>query len=216
MLFDEIEKAAPSLVALLLGVLDGDPAAGRQHPGEFREEAHLPHEQSGRARDAERRAAAIGFQGAERRSPESIADRLQTVGFNAVRRRFSPEFVNRIDVVITYGPLDANALGAILDHHMAELQQHVRNRLGERSFDIEVTAAARQLLLDRGTSEEYGARELKRTIHRLLTQPLAALVAHGNVPPGGRVTVDLSADGDGLSLAAEEGPPPLQSSSAGA
>ena len=121
----------------------------------------------------------IGFQGIERRTASSIADRLRSVGVEAVRRRFSPEFVNRIDVVITYHPLDADALTAILDQQIEELQHHVNTRLGHRSFDIAVTAAARQFVLDLGTSEEYGARELKRTIHRLLTQPIAALVAMG-------------------------------------
>jgi CheY-like chemotaxis protein len=142
----------------------------------------------------------IGFQGIERRSAASIADRLQSVAAEAVRRRFSPEFVNRLDVVITYRPLDSAALAEILDQHIAELQDHVRARLGDRSFDVAVTPAARRLLLDRGTSEQYGARELRRTIHRMLTQPIAALVADGEVPPGGRVAVDVAPDGATLSL----------------
>ena len=142
----------------------------------------------------------IGFQGVERRSPGGVADRLRTVGMEAVRRRFSPEFVNRIDTVITYRPLAAAALAEILDHQVAELQQHVHTRLAEQSFDLVVTPPARDLLLARGTSEEHGARELKRTIHRLMTQPLAALVADGGVPAGARVTVEVGADGETLAL----------------
>ena len=106
---------------------------------------------------------------------------------------------------MTYRPLDAAALRAILDYHVTELQEHVRARLGERAFDIDLTPAARALLLERGTSPEYGARELKRTIHRLLTQPIAALVADGDVPPGGRLAVDCAASGQSLSLVAEAG-----------
>jgi ActR/RegA family two-component response regulator len=86
----------------------------------------------------------------------------------------------------------------------------VHTRLGERSFDIEVSPPARQLLLKRGFKQEYGARELKRTIHRMLTQPLAALVAEGQIAAGGRVTVDLADSGDALTLraAAARTPPP--------
>src|SRR5204862_7823580 len=116
----------------------------------------------------------------------------------AASKRFSPEFVNRIDVVITYHPLDNQALAEILDHHLGELQRHVHRRLGERSFDIEVSRAARELLLEKGASQEYGARELKRTIHRMLTQPLATLDTDQRVEPGGRVQVDAGAGGQTL------------------
>ena len=85
----------------------------------------------------------------------------------------------------------------------------MHTRLGERSFDIEVSPPARQLLLERGFNQEYGARELKRTIHRMLTQPLAALVAEGQVAAGGRVIVDLADSGDALTLRSEARTPPL-------
>jgi CheY-like chemotaxis protein len=75
--------------------------------------------------------------------------------------------------------------------------------LGDRSLRIEVTPAARRLMLEQGASDEYGARELKRTIHRLLTQPLAALVADGNVEAGGRVMVDIGEAPDKLCLRTE-------------
>ena len=148
----------------------------------------------------------IGFQGPDRRSPERVGDRLQTIGVAAVRRRFSPEFVNRIDAVISYRPLGSDALGAIVDQHVEELRRHVNTRLADKSFGITVTPAARQLLLDRGTSAEYGARELRRTVHRMLTQPLAALVAGGAVAPRSTVTVDLAADGASLSLRSDAVP----------
>jgi CheY-like chemotaxis protein len=108
--------------------------------------------------------------------------------------------------VITYRPLDADALARILDAHIHELQRHVHTRLGERSFEIEVTEPARQLLLQRGASPEYGARELKRTIHRMLTQPLAALVAGGRVEPGRRVVVARAEGADSLRLDVAERP----------
>src|SRR5262249_46804260 len=68
--------------------------------------------------------------------------------------------------------------------------------LGDKSFEIEVSDQARQLLLERGSSPQYGARELKRTIHRMLTQPLAALVASGRIAPGTRVMADADQNAD--------------------
>jgi ATP-dependent Clp protease ATP-binding subunit ClpA len=215
-LFDEVEKASPSLLALLLGVLDrGTLRLGDNTTANFEKTLVFLTSNLGARQMLNVVRPPIGFQGVERRSPASVADRLQTVATDAVRRRFSPEFVNRIDVIVTYRPLDEAALREILDQHVAELQYHVRARLGDRAFDLEVTPAARQILLERGTSEEYGARELKRTIHRLLTQPIAAQVADGQVPPGSRVKVDVAPDGV-LTIAARRRPGHLRSSSAGA
>jgi CheY-like chemotaxis protein len=116
--------------------------------------------------------------------------------------------------VITYQPLDEKALATIVDHHIEELQRHVFTRLGDRSFEIDVAPAARQRLLDRGANPEFGARELKRTIHRLLTQPLAALVASGRIAPGSRVLVEAD-DAEGLRIVPLAEPsraePPVQS-----
>jgi len=207
-LFDEIEKAAPAFTALLLGLLDrATLRLGDNTSVNFEKSLVFLTSNLGAREMLKAVQPDIGFQGTDRRSAGSLADRLQTIGVAAVRRRFSPEFVNRIDVVITYRPLDAEALGEILDHHVEELQQHVNSRLGERSFGIEVTAAARRVLLERGTSQEYGARELRRTVHRLLTQPLAALVADEGCEPGAIVTVD--AGGDEGALVLRSGPAPV-------
>jgi ATP-dependent Clp protease ATP-binding subunit ClpA len=203
-LFDEIEKAAPAFTALLLGILDrGTLRLGDNTPVSFEKSLVFLTSNLGARQMLNVVRPAIGFQGVERRSPSGIADRLRSAGMEAVRRRFSPEFVNRLDAVITYHPLDAAALREILDHHVAELQEHVHTRLRERSFDIAVEPRARDLLLARGTSDEFGARELKRTVHRMLTQPLAALVADRGVPPGALVRVDVSEDGETLRLRPE-------------
>jgi CheY-like chemotaxis protein len=202
-LFDEIEKAAPALRALLLGILDRATMREGDNTIVTFEKTLIFLTSNLGAREMYRDVRPeIGFTTPEVRTAAEIAGRLETIGLAAVRKRFSPEFVNRIDVVITYRSLDAEALAEILDHHIGELQRHVHRRLGERSFEIEVSPAARQLLVGKGASREYGARELKRTIHRMLTQPLAALVANQKVQPGGRVLVDL-ADGEKLSLRPE-------------
>lgn len=203
-LFDEIEKAAPSLTSLLLGVLDrATMRLGDNTTVNFEKTLIFLTSNLGARGMLKVLRPDIGFQGPERRSPASIADRLRSVAMESVRRQFSPEFVNRIDAVITYRPLDRAALAQILDQHITELQQHVHERLAAQSFDISVTPAARELLLERGTSEEFGARELKRTIHRMLIQPIAALVADGDVPPGARLHVDVAEGGETLGLHAE-------------
>jgi CheY-like chemotaxis protein/energy-coupling factor transporter ATP-binding protein EcfA2 len=207
-LFDEIEKAAPSMVPLLLGILDkATLRLGDNTQVDFeRSLIFLTSNLGARQMTAEMRPG-VGFQVDRAGDHVELAGRLQAIGLAAVRRRFSPEFVNRIDVVIGYQPLDSSALAAILDHEVTELQQHVNTRLGERSFEIAVAPEAREFMVRVGTSPEYGARELKRTIHRHLTQPLAAMVAAGRVQPGALATVVLSADRERLEIQTEGGRP---------
>ena len=211
-LFDEIEKAAVSLAQLLLGVLDkGVLRLGDGSTVSFEGSIIFLTSNLG-ARDMMTEIQpTLGFDTAPRRAGGDLAEHLERVGLRAVQKHFSPEFVNRVDGVITYRPLDASSLVAILDQHVFELQQHVYNRLGNRSFQIEIEPAARYFMLDKGTSMEYGARELKRTIHRFLTQPLAAMVANGEIEPGAQVTVNLGEEGESLTLVAEGGHPlPVQ------
>jgi CheY-like chemotaxis protein/Ni2+-binding GTPase involved in maturation of urease and hydrogenase len=199
-LFDEIEKAAPSLTLLLLGILDkGTLNLGDNTVVNFERSFIFLTSNLGAREMSKEVQPDIGFHPGENRTAEQIAGRLEAIGLGAVRKRFSPEFVNRIDVVVTYQPLDADAIARILDHHIEELQRHVHTRLADRSFEIDVTPAARAVLLSRGVSPQYGARELKRTIHRLLTQPLASLVASNQIAPGTRVIADAG-EGDALTL----------------
>ena len=79
-----------------------------------------------------------------------------------------------------------------VDQQIEALERHIENRLAERAFDLEVSPSARQFLLEKGASQEYGARELKRTILRHLTQPLAAMPAADSIEPGALVRADPS------------------------
>ncbi|HWB99045.1 MAG TPA: AAA family ATPase [Bryobacteraceae bacterium] len=204
-LFDEIEKAAPSLTRLLLGVLDkGILRLGDNTIVNFEKSLVFLTSNLG-AREMMREInPEFGFQSARQAERADLTSKLQNIALVAVRKRFSPEFINRIDCVITYQPLTAESLAAILDKQITDLQNHVNTRLGARSFTLEVPFEARQFLLQKGTSAEYGARELNRTIHRHLTQPLATLVATGQVEPGARVRVNVGEDGEGLQLHATE------------
>ena len=212
-LFDEIEKAAPSLTRLLLGVLDrGILRLGDNSVVNFEKSLVFLTSNLG-AREMMREIHPdFGFQSATGPGTrEDLTQKLQGIALVSVRKKFSPEFINRIDHVITYRPLDAESFSAITDHEIAGLQNHVNTRLGSRCFTIEVPFETRQWLIQHGTSAEYGARELKRTIHKHLTQPLATLVAKNQIEPGSRVRADIDVEGETLSLrvtgAAEEPAP---------
>jgi len=184
-LFDEIEKAAPSLTRLLLGVLDrGILRLGDNSVVNFEKSLVFLTSNLG-AREMMREIHPdFGFQSATGPGTrEDLTQKLQGIALVSVRKKFSPEFINRIDHVITYRPLDAESFSAITDHEIAGLQNHVNTRLGSRCFTIEVPFETRQWLIQHGTSAEYGARELKRTIHKHLTQPLATLVAKNQIEP---------------------------------
>src|SRR5215472_12719723 len=202
-LFDEIEKAAPSMTRLLLGVLDkAILRLGDNSTVNFEKSLVFLTSNLG-AREMMREINPdFGFQSVKPAERSDLTSKLQNIALVAVRKRFSPEFVNRIDCIITYQPLTPESLSAILDKQISDLQGHVNTRLGSRSFTLEVPFATRQFLLEKGTSPEYGSRELNRTIHRQLTQPLATLVASNQVAPGARVLVEVADNREKLNIRA--------------
>ena len=198
-LFDEIEKAAPSMTRLLMGVLDKAVLRlGDNSTVNFERALIFLTSNLGAREMRDHIRPGFGFQAAV--NTGGSTHKLHQIGLGAVRRHFAPEFVNRIDTIVTYQPLSEEALAEIVDLQIAALELHIENRLGERAFELDVSAAARRFLLDKGTSSEYGARELKRTILRELTQPLAAMVANGEVPAEALVRADHAG---GLALTIE-------------
>jgi ATP-dependent Clp protease ATP-binding subunit ClpA len=201
-LFDEIEKAAPSLTRLLLGVLDrGILRLGDNSVVNFEKSLVFLTSNLGAKEMMREISPDFGFQSASvSGTREDLGNKLQGIAVVAVKKKFSPEFINRIDHVITYRPLDAEAFAAIADLEIDNLQKHVNTRLGNRCFTVEVPFETRQWLIEKGTSPEYGARELKRTIHKNLTQPLATQVAKNLIEPSARLRVDVNPDRSGLTL----------------
>ncbi|MGA8029367.1 MAG: AAA family ATPase [Bryobacteraceae bacterium] len=191
-LFDEIEKAAASMTRLLLGILDkatlrlGDNTSVNFDRSLIFLTSNLGAKAIQRANKPD-----FGFE-AMLPAPTTSGDstRLQSIGMGAVRRKFAPEFVNRVDSVITYKPLQREACEVILDQIFANFLRLIHARLGVRGFRLQCTLAGRNLLLDTGTSLEFGARELKRTVQRNFIQPVAALVAQRQIPPGSTVVLD--------------------------
>jgi ATP-dependent Clp protease ATP-binding subunit ClpA len=211
-LFDEVEKAAPSLARLLLGVLDkATLRLGDNTSVHFERSLIFLTSNLGAADMMRELEPQFGFESMVAKGNGAPAagarERLEKIGVGAVKRKFSPEFVNRIDRVVTFQPLDREAMERILDQQLEKLQNLIHSRQGVRSFRVEVESGARSVLLDRGTSVRYGARELRRTLQRMVLQPLAVLVAGGEVPPLGTVVVSVSGDGDTLDLKVKAGAP---------
>jgi ATP-dependent Clp protease ATP-binding subunit ClpA len=194
-LFDEIEKAAPSLTRLLLGVLDKAVLRLGDNTSVNFERTLIFLTSNLGAREMHKALhPGFGFEAMNGPVRREAGKKLDAIGMHAVRRRFSPEFLNRVDAVITYRPLDDASLATILDQQITELERHIGNRLAERAFHLEVAQDAREFLLKKGTSVEYGARELKRTIVRHLTQPLAAMITSGRIAPGALVHAEAGCD----------------------
>jgi len=104
----------------------------------------------------------------------------------AMRDHFRPEFLNRIDEIVEFQPLSREQLGEIVELQLARL----RTRLAERGLELELTDAAKQAIADAGWDPAYGARPLKRSIQRLLENPLAVRLLEGDFTPGDVILVD--------------------------
>ena len=200
-LFDEIEKAAPTLQKLLLGVLDkASLRLGDNNVVSFERSLIFLTSNLGAHGMMKEFSPGLGFGTKKDVAPDP--SRLENIALAAVRKAFSPEFVNRIDASLTYQPLSTESLAAILGHHLDELQNHIEVRLGSRGFRLVVSDKGRNFLLKEGSSAAYGARELKRTIHRQLTQPLANMVVTGRIKAGGCVRADYDEKTNALRLRA--------------
>ncbi len=193
LLFDEIEKAAPSMTRLLLGILDkATLRLGDNTTVNFEKTMIFLTSNLGANSMMKLLNPNFGFESMMSPAKADKSPQLEKIGLAAVRRKFSPEFVNRIDCVVTFRPLGSDTLSAILDQQLIMLQEHINTRLGLRAFPLEVTARARRWLVKTGTSELYGARELKRTLHRHLMQPLAALITSIRMQHGWYVRAELN------------------------
>ena len=109
-----------------------------------------------------------------------LGSRMSRVGVAAARKKFTPEFVNRLDKIVVFQPLGQEELRKIIDIELEMVQERIQ-KAADRSFLMNVTDSAREFLLMQGTDSRYGARHLKRAIEHLLVQPLANLIASGQI-----------------------------------
>jgi ATP-dependent Clp protease ATP-binding subunit ClpA len=169
-LFDEIEKAAPSMKRLLLGLLDtGILKLGDNTTVNFERSMIFMTSNVG-ATAAERAVRPIGF---AEPCTEEIRER---VFMSEMRKHFAPEFINRIDKFVVYESLTKPEIERVLDIQLENLSAHFHARLGMKSVSIKVPQEAREFLLREGFSDECGAREIKRVLHRYVVVPAANII----------------------------------------
>jgi ATP-dependent Clp protease ATP-binding subunit ClpB len=193
-LFDEIEKASDALWQLLLGILDkATLTLGDNRKVDFSQAMIFMTSNLGAKEMSELITGAIGF--APARSASLIDDELDQkiyrTASEAAKRKFSPEFMNRIDKVVVFRSLKHQQLEQILDLELVAVQRRIDEGAGER-FSFTLTNPAKEFLLSEGIEYRYGARHLKRAIERFLVNPLANLSATGQVHLGDIVVIDIN------------------------
>jgi ATP-dependent Clp protease ATP-binding subunit ClpA len=114
---------------------------------------------------------------------------MSRIGVAAARRRFTPEFINRLDKIVVFKPLGDRELEKILDIELEMVQQRLQAAVESEAFQLCVAESARKSLLREGTDSRYGARHLKRAIERLLVQPLSNLMASDQIRRGDSIFV---------------------------
>jgi ATP-dependent Clp protease ATP-binding subunit ClpB len=180
-LFDEIEKAHPDVFGVLLQILDdGRLTDGQGRTVDFRNAVLIM-------------TSNIGSQHIIELGEEDRPEMERRVD-EALRAHFRPEFLNRVDETLVYRQLGRDQFNTIVEIQLDRL----RTRLRERRLELEVSDAARDLIAERGYDPHFGARPLKRTIQRMLEDPLAMRILDGDFPEGGKVSVDVRASGDAL------------------
>jgi ATP-dependent Clp protease ATP-binding subunit ClpA len=134
---------------------------------------------------------------------DALTAKLSRVGVEAARRKFTPEFMNRIDKVVVFRPLGSEQLQRILGLELASLQQRIIRAPGSVPFVMNLTEPARGHLLAEGTDLKYGARHLKRVIERSLVHPISNLIASDQIRAGDLVNVDFDSESACLTFTKE-------------
>jgi ATP-dependent Clp protease ATP-binding subunit ClpB len=203
-LFDEIEKASDALWNLLLGILDkATLTLGDNRKVDFSRAMIFMTSNLGAAEMSDILAPRLGFSAAKQRpngeiTHESMAGKIHRSGVEAARKRFTPEFMNRLDEIVTFRPLGPDQLMKILDIELNLVQQRIFAGGSERSFVFTLSEEAKRYVLDQGTDVRYGARHLKRTMGRLLVRPISNLLSSGQIHPGDWILVDFDPQTRGL------------------
>lgn len=202
-LFDEIEKASDALWNLLLGILDkATLTLGDNRRVDFSRAMIFMTSNLGAAEMNSLLSPKLGFNAlapSEAAKPrlidEKMTNKIAKTGMDAARRKFTPEFVNRLDKIVVFKPLGDGELRRILDIELSFVQQRVWLN-SDTQFVFTITEPAKEYLLKEGTDMKYGARHLKRAIERLVVQPMSNLIATEQVRRGDWIRVDFDPAGD--------------------
>ena len=192
-LFDEIEKASDALWNLLLGILDkATLTLGDNRKVDFSAAMVFLTSNLGASEMSSLLSPRLGFHAAsvdDTGSSLKLSARISSAGIAAARRKFTPEFINRLDNIVVFKSLGREELRRIVDIELEIVQQRIQAAAANKPFVVNVTNTAREFLLVEGTDFRYGARHLKRAIERLLVQPLSNLMASGQIHSGDCIRV---------------------------
>jgi ATP-dependent Clp protease ATP-binding subunit ClpA len=206
-LFDEIEKANDALWQLLLGILDkATLTLGDNRKVDLSRCVIFMTSNLGAAEMSEMLSGGIGFTSGvktDESNLDSIDRKMFHTALDVAKRKFSPEFMNRIDKVVVFGTLNHQHLRQILDIELNEVQNRIMASQSDKQFIFRCTANTKDFLLREGTDLKYGARHLKRAIERHLVYPLSNLIATNQIGMGDVIKIDLAASGDKLTFAKE-------------
>src|SRR3989442_3024019 len=190
LLFDEIEKASDALWQLLLGMLDkATLTLGDNRRVDLSQTIIFLTSNLGGGEITELMQGGMGFVQPKDKPASGLDEKGERTAVETARRKFSPEFMNRLDKVVVFHPLKREQLQEVLDIELGEVQQRVLDT-AKGQFLFRVTEAGRHFLLQEGTDQRYGARHLKRAIERHVVYPLANLLATDQVSLGDLVRID--------------------------
>ena len=190
-LFDEIEKASDALWQLLLGILDkGTLTLGDNRRVDFSHSLIFLTSNLGSQEISKLIGGGMGYVAAPRNDDEKLDQKIYRTAVDAARRKFSAEFMNRLDKVIVFRTLQREHLEKILDIELGHVQERIMSSAVSRPFVFKCAPSARGFLLEEGTDSKFGARHLKRAIERHLVFPLSNLLATAQIEPGDLVTIN--------------------------
>ena len=188
-LFDEIEKAHPDVFNTMLQILDdGRLTDGQGRTVDFKNTVIIMTSNVGSGSVKE--VGPIGFSVHARAQNEDLRKRL----LDSLRQTFRPEFLNRLDDIIVFNSLSREHLDRIVDIQLARVERLLK----DRGLKLEISQAAKDLLVEEGYDPQYGARPMRRAIQRLIQDPLALKLLSGEFVTGDTVLVDKAGDGLGL------------------
>jgi ATP-dependent Clp protease ATP-binding subunit ClpA len=190
LLFDEIEKASDALWQLLLGILDkATLTLGDNRRVDLSQTMIFLTSNLGGGEITELMTGGMGFVQPNDKLEEKLNLKVEKTAQEAAKKKFSPEFMNRLDKVVVFHPLRDEQLEKILEIELGMVQKRIMDS-GRGQFIFRATSEARRFLLQEGTDIKYGARHLKRAIERFVVHPLANLLATDQIRFGDMVVAD--------------------------
>src|SRR5499427_6903186 len=203
LLFDEIEKASDALWQLLLGILDkATLTLGDNRRVDLSQTMIFLTSNLGGGEITELMTGGLGFVQPTDKTEDRLDHKVERTAQEAAKKKFSPEFMNRLDKVVVFHPLRQEQLEQVLEIELGQVQQRVLET-AKGQFLFRVTPPGRDFLLQEGTDQRYGARHLKRAIERNVVYPLANLLATEQVHLGDLICIDWNKEQNGLTFVRE-------------